>query len=155
MPVICPLFKDKAQKSEEKRQKRGDSRQKSEEKRQKAKKKGRFPPAPSTPTPLRTSQVGVTGKFLICSVPHGRLRWSCSQRKERSALLWTSTSPAAWSLAPSTASTRTTLEVLSEVSGISKPVVWGTRGLHPGFPWFSRHFCGFRDLQLSSLFVAV
>ena len=22
-------------------------------------------------------------------------------------------------------------------SGISKPVVWGTRGLHPGFPWFS------------------
>ena len=23
------------------------------------------------------------------------------------------------------------------LSGISKPVVWGTRGLHPGFPWFS------------------
>ena len=23
------------------------------------------------------------------------------------------------------------------VSGIPKPVVWGTRGLHPGFPWFS------------------
>ena len=22
-------------------------------------------------------------------------------------------------------------------SGISKPVVWGTRGLHPGFPRFS------------------
>ena len=22
-------------------------------------------------------------------------------------------------------------------SGLSKPVVWGTRGLHPGFPWFS------------------
>ena len=22
-------------------------------------------------------------------------------------------------------------------SGISKPVVWGMRGLHPGFPWFS------------------
>ena len=22
-------------------------------------------------------------------------------------------------------------------SGISKPVIWATRGLHPGFPWFS------------------
>ena len=29
-------------------------------------------------------------------------------------------------------------------SGISKPVVWGTRGLHPGFPWF-RHFRVFRE----------
>ena len=26
---------------------------------------------------------------------------------------------------------------LLHISGISKPVVWGTRGLHPGFPWFS------------------
>ena len=25
----------------------------------------------------------------------------------------------------------------SKLSGISRPVVWGTRGLHPGFPWFS------------------
>ena len=35
------------------------------------------------------------------------------------------------------------------ISGISKPVVWGTRGLHPGFSWF-RHFRGFRDFRESS-----
>ena len=29
--------------------------------------------------------------------------------------------------------------------GYSKPVVWGTRGLHPGCPWFSSFPCGFRD----------
>ena len=58
-PVNCsylPLVLGQSAKSEEKRQKRGYSRKKSEEKRKKAKKKGRFPPAPSTPTPLRTSQ---------------------------------------------------------------------------------------------------
>ena len=26
---------------------------------------------------------------------------------------------------------------LDENSGISQPVVWGTRGLHPELPWFS------------------
>ena len=29
-------------------------------------------------------------------------------------------------------------------SGISKPVVWGARGLHPEFSW---HFRGFRDFR--------
>ena len=37
-------------------------------------------------------------------------------------------------------------------SGMCKPVVWGTRVLHPGFPWFFHVRC-FRDFRLSLLFV--
>ena len=33
------------------------------------------------------------------------------------------------------------------LSGISKPVVRGTRGLHPRFSWFSSILCGFRDFR--------
>ena len=63
LQLFAPCSRIKRKKSEEKRKKRGDSRRKRGDSRrkrgdsrQKAKKKGRFPPAPSTPTPLRTSQ---------------------------------------------------------------------------------------------------
>ena len=35
----------------------------------------------------------------------------------------------------------------AKISGTSKPVVWGTRGLHPKFPWGLRHYSGFRDFR--------
>ena len=55
-PVNCsrlPLFQENRQKTKKNKKKR-----KSEEKRRKTKKKGKIPLTPSTPTPLRTSQLG-------------------------------------------------------------------------------------------------
>ena len=52
LQIFAPCSRIKRKKDEEKRKKRGDSRQKRGDSRKKAKIKGRFPPAPSTPTPL-------------------------------------------------------------------------------------------------------
>ena len=56
LQLFVPCSRIKRKKAKKSAKKRGDSRQKRGDSRKKAKKKGRFPPAQSTPTPLRTSQ---------------------------------------------------------------------------------------------------
>ena len=85
MQLFAPCSGIKCKKEKKSATKGEIPAKKSEEKRQKAKKKGRFPPAPSTPTPLRTSQgimvsAHVSKRVAKSStkwlkVPHVALKW--------------------------------------------------------------------------------
>ena len=66
LQLFAPCSSIKCKKAKKSANKGEIPHQKSEEKRQKAYKKGRLPPAPSTPTPLRISQMDVAFRKSLC-----------------------------------------------------------------------------------------